>query len=253
MLGCIAQATHSGESLSKRRPEEKPANHYSCIRGPLARTEGKTAMTSRALLILTFFGSLWFSTFENVALGQVGRETGTPADMTSLRQQAEASDARAANMLGWDYMLGKHVPQDYAKAANWYRRAVDSGLPDSEFALGFLYEQGMGVGRDYHQAMVYYRAAATHGHATAANNLASMYEHGEGVEKDPTEAAHWYQTAAERGDVTAQCRILHPCIFAESEWAGITARQRSGFGLLLSGDLRPLRTIFLPFTTRELG
>jgi uncharacterized protein len=43
------------------------------------------------------------------------------------RPLAERGNADAQNRLGVAYELGKGVPQDYATAVSWYRKAADQG------------------------------------------------------------------------------------------------------------------------------
>ena len=44
------------------------------------------------------------------------------------------------------------MPQDFAQAANWYRKAANDGSVDAEYALGPLYQQGRVIPRDLVQA-----------------------------------------------------------------------------------------------------
>ena len=55
---------------------------------------------------------------------------------------AEQGYSRAQGNLGFCYENGNGVPQDYVKAAEWYRKAADQGDPVSEFNLGKLKENG---------------------------------------------------------------------------------------------------------------
>jgi hypothetical protein len=50
------------------------------------------------------------------------------------------------------YSSGEGVPQDYAAAMTWYRKAADQGDAHAQFALGRMYGQGQGVPQDYVQA-----------------------------------------------------------------------------------------------------
>jgi TPR repeat protein len=62
---------------------------------------------------------------------------------------AEQGDARAQNQLGFLYLKGFGVNQDYAEAAKWFRLAADQGFAAAEFYLGVMYEDGLGVRQDY--------------------------------------------------------------------------------------------------------
>src|SRR5215472_6965852 len=40
---------------------------------------------------------------------------------------------------------GRGVPQDYAEAAKWFRKAADQGNADAQYGLGLLYFKGLAV------------------------------------------------------------------------------------------------------------
>jgi TPR repeat protein len=82
--------------------------------------------------------------------------------------------------LGRMYSLGQGVPQDYAQALTWYRRAADQGEAGAQFMLGVIYDNGQGVPQDYAQAGHWYRKATDQGQADAQYNLGVMYEYGQG-------------------------------------------------------------------------
>ncbi len=65
--------------------------------------------------------------------------------------------------IGLIYDNGKGVPQDYAEAINWYRKAAERGFPPAESNLGIMYENGKGVAQDYAEAANWYRKAAEQG------------------------------------------------------------------------------------------
>src|SRR5262249_5561149 len=47
------------------------------------------------------------------------------------------------------YYFGNGIAQDYATAANWYRKAADQGLASAQVVLGGMYFLGLGVPVDY--------------------------------------------------------------------------------------------------------
>jgi len=61
------------------------------------------------------------------------------------------------------YVIGQGVPQDYAKAMKWYRKAAEQGDAGAEYNLGDMYKQGQGVPRDYAEAARWYDKAAGQG------------------------------------------------------------------------------------------
>ena len=62
---------------------------------------------------------------------------------------AEQGNAKAQSLLGARYCS---VPQDYSRAAQWFRRAAEQGEPFAQWRLGVMYLNGHGVPRDYSQA-----------------------------------------------------------------------------------------------------
>ena len=79
-----------------------------------------------------------------------------PADVAALRVIANAGNADAQYLLGLFYVKGLGVPQDYAQAAAWYRKAADQGLADAQSSLGYAYSDGRGVPQDYAQAVAWW-------------------------------------------------------------------------------------------------
>ena len=63
-----------------------------------------------------------------------------------LRNTAAEGSVDAQYRLGLLYEQGNGVPQDFAKAAEWYRRAGERGSSLAQHRLGLLYKTGAGVG-----------------------------------------------------------------------------------------------------------
>jgi TPR repeat protein len=55
---------------------------------------------------------------------------------------------------GQRYDSGYGVPQDFALAAYWFRRAADRGYPPAELALARYYARGTGVPKDLIRAYI---------------------------------------------------------------------------------------------------
>jgi hypothetical protein len=98
------------------------------------------------------------------------------------------------------FALGIEVPQNLERAAYWYRRAADQGVPSAAYNLGVLLERGLGVPRDSETAVARFRQAAEAGHAGALNALGTAYLSGSGVPRDPTEALIWFRRASIGGN-----------------------------------------------------
>jgi len=117
-----------------------------------------------------------------------------------FRKAADQGDPLAQGALGYMYSKGEGVPQDYAEAVGWYRKGADQGYAKAQYDLGNSYYEGKGVPQDYSEAVRWYRRAADQGYARAQDGLGYMYSHGKGVPEDPAEAARWYRKAAKQGD-----------------------------------------------------
>jgi len=55
---------------------------------------------------------------------------------------------------------GQGVPQDYAEAIKWFRKAADQDRPDAQYNLGVMYQNSQGVPRDYAEAAKSYHPDA---------------------------------------------------------------------------------------------
>ena len=62
-----------------------------------------------------------------------------------------------------------------------------------------MYDMGEGVEQNYTKAMELYKKAIDLGNEYAMCNLASMYEDGKGVERNIDNAIKYYKDAADRG------------------------------------------------------
>jgi TPR repeat protein len=94
------------------------------------------------------------------------------------------------------YDQGRGVPQDYAEAIRWYRKAADQGDIPAQDILGLMYSNGQGVPQDHAEAARWYRKAADQGDADAQFNLGLKYYKGQGVPQDYVEAYMWMDLAA---------------------------------------------------------
>ena len=74
--------------------------------------------------------------------------------------------------LGYRYLAGQGVPQDYKEAAMWFRKAAEQGNADSQLKLGYMYLAGQGVPQDYEEAVMWSRKSAEQGNADSMTNLA---------------------------------------------------------------------------------
>jgi TPR repeat protein len=92
-------------------------------------------------------------------------------EVEELVRRAEQGDAYSQWALGTLYFHGQIIPQDYAKAAEWSRKAAEQGLAEAQFHLGFLYYSGKGVLKDNTRAAEWFGKAAAQGDEKAKEYL----------------------------------------------------------------------------------
>jgi hypothetical protein len=90
------------------------------------------------------------------------------------RRAAESGDARAQYNLALAYGDGRGLAQDFAASATWCRRAAEQGYSDAQLLLGLLYRRGQGVRPDNSEALKWTLRAADQGHAMAQHTLAAL-------------------------------------------------------------------------------
>jgi TPR repeat protein len=139
-------------------------------------------------------------------------QNSTPQNFSDYEALALQGNVDAMFQLGRCYDKGLGVPQDYAKAVEWYQKAAEQGLAMAQYNLGVCYKRGQGVPQDYAKAAEWYQKAAEQGHADAQNNLGNCYFNEDGVPQNYAKAVEWYQKAAEQGLADAQNNLGY-CYF----------------------------------------
>jgi hypothetical protein len=84
---------------------------------------------------------------------------------------------------------------------------ADRNDAEVQFGLGMQCASGEGVPQDYALAAEWYRKAAAQSHSLAQFNLGVMYAAGQGVEQDDAQSMSWFQKAARQGDAGAQFKL----------------------------------------------
>ena len=88
---------------------------------------------------------------------------------------------------------------DYATGLRRLRPLAEQGVADAQYFIGSIYGRGaLGVPQDYAEAAKWYRKAAAQGQVSAQNDLGVMYDKGQGVPQDYVQAHMWYNLAASR-------------------------------------------------------
>jgi TPR repeat protein len=78
-----------------------------------------------------------------------------------VSEGSDQGDAAAQSWLGFMYKSGQGVPQDYAEATRWFRKAADQGHVEAQTQLGFIYWIGNhGVPKDLVRAHTWFSRAA---------------------------------------------------------------------------------------------
>lgn len=161
-------------------------------------------MTTRILatlvLVTTFAAPVWAGFDEGMAAYERGDYSTT---LKEWRPLAEQGDPTAEHHLGWLYVIGRGVPQDYEEGVRWLRKAAEQGDGDAQTNLGSLYLLGEGLPQDYTEALKWLRAAADQGHPFAQTKLGIMYEDAHGVPQDRVQAHMWFSLAAAQGSELA--------------------------------------------------
>ena len=124
----------------------------------------KTSLMTRRLL-----GGVLVLVVSGVACKQPPSVQKTPAqtistdtpEIAALRVKANAGDAVAQRALGGRYALGHGVPQGYAQAAAWDRKAAEQGDAMAQWVLGLAYQLGQGVPQDYVESHKWLNLAAS--------------------------------------------------------------------------------------------
>ena len=120
---------------------------------------------------------------------------------------AKQGAAYAQYNLGIMYERGMGVPENYAEAVKWYRKAADQGDALAQYNLGVMYANGEGIPENDAEAVKWYRKAADQGDALAQYNLGVMYYRGDGVPENSIRAYVWWSMAKTQGDTDASTNL----------------------------------------------
>ena len=119
--------------------------------------------------------------------------------------RAQAGDIHAMTMLGELYANGLGVKRDYAKAIEWYKKAVAGGDAEAMLALAMMRLGNYGgAAADQQEAAKLLASAAKLGEPKAAYNLALIYLGGQALPQDLKRAAELMRQAADAGNAEAQ-------------------------------------------------
>ena len=153
------------------------------------------------MLRILLLGAWLMSVAASPATDEARRLLSQNQDAAAFQRVESASrrgDDDATALLGWFYDQGRHVPRNYARAAELYRRVVADN-PSVQWRLGVMYDLGQGVPENPQEAVRLFRQAAGDDDANANASLAVMYANGRGVRTDYAQAMRYYRRAADLG------------------------------------------------------
>lgn len=145
---------------------------------------------------------------------------------------ATKGDADAARIAGQGYLSGWMGSIDPARAAKYFRFAVDRDDPKAAFYLAVLYSTGRGVAKDDLEADRLTEKAAMLGNREALTFLGvrRMQAFAQGISDDPSDALKWLERAADLNEPTAMLTLsMYYTEFAARSGQGDLAK---GVGLL---------------------
>lgn len=125
---------------------------------------------------------------------KVGDTARMTQEMKKIWQEAQKGEKGAMTDVGFAYQEGTDgLPQDWPKAATWFRKAALQSEPHAVMSLGVLYINGTGVEKDTGRAFIELSRAATLGSEHAAISIARRLDKGFGVvNKDRDAARFWF-------------------------------------------------------------
>lgn len=155
-----------------------------------------------ALLLCAVAAPAWAGFEEGTAAHRKGDYA---AALGQWQPLADQGDPRAQYALGYLNQFGQGLPQNLAKAVEWYQKSAAQNYPDAQYTLALLKQQGQAVPQDLPGAAELYRKAAESGESPEAEySYARALQRAEGVARDHKKAFEWYKHAAAAGHPAAQ-------------------------------------------------
>ncbi len=131
--------------------------------------------------------------------GAMAGDDSSEIDLSTLQSRAKSGEGGAMAKLGMLYMWGDEIPADYAKAFDWFQKAVKAGNARGHFGLSNLYIAGLGRAADEKKAVKHLRIAADKGHWRTLYLLGGFHEAGKHVPKDAALMRKYWLRAAKGG------------------------------------------------------
>ena len=136
----------------------------------------------------------------NLSMADIRHPDGAPPDSVP-----PSGSPFAASQLGWLFLYGDDVDQDFQAAASWFRLGAARDDPAAQMGLGTLYEMGaLGGVPDHAEALAWFTRAALQGDYGAMFAMARFYYWGWVVPRSKSTAAFWLMVAVASGNDEAQ-------------------------------------------------
>lgn len=155
-------------------------------------------IATEALVLLCFTG---FSPL--VGAASVYESYETSIDYTIFRLASERNDPSAQYLVGRNYLKGKSVQQDIAKAIKWFERSASQNYARAEYQLGKMYLYGEEVKADREKAFHFLDRAAQRNDLDAQFELANYYLQDNPAAEQYAQAVKWLRQAVAREHVRA--------------------------------------------------
>ncbi len=132
----------------------------------------------------------------------------TDEGVSLIRKSANQNQPAAQYRLAKLYEIGQGVTRDSEMARQLTERAARNGNRIAMHDLALYYAEGRGgVEADLPTAANWFEKAAERGVVDSQFNLGVLFESGQGLPKNITDAFVWYSIAAEQGDQFAKTRV----------------------------------------------
>jgi len=143
----------------------------------------------------------------------IGVEKDPSTAMKLLERSAKGGNRIAMHDLGHYYATAVAADQpNIAKAVEWFQKAAERGVLDSQFNLGVLYQEGSGVTKSLVDAYVWYAIAGKQGDKMAA-------QRSEIIARDLSEADLERATSRVQAFTPARINDAANGIFRDLPWA----------------------------------
>lgn len=141
-----------------------------------------------------------------IYLGETPQTTDNFKKVLALLNQAQKDNTIAKYLLGYSYLKGFMVKEDYRKAFQLIKAAADEKYDEAQFVLADFYIKGHGATKNYNKAVEYLKASAQQGNVDAMMQLADILAAGKIYTKDIEQAHVLYNVASVFGNKEAAAK-----------------------------------------------